>query len=377
MLMNTWYVAGFADEVKETPKHVRMLAQDFVLFRDEDGTLHCLSDICIHRGASLSRGLVHKGCIECPYHGWRYRGDGSGAGIPAHPDVRIPKRVRIDSYPVQERYGWVWVFLGDAPEEDRPPIPEFPEYDDPDRRTIRGTFTWNANYGRVLENGCDFAHAAFVHPSFGDRDVPEIKKYEMFPGEWTSGARLTMPTPPDKGFWGYVRQRTETTDVIAEPEWHIGGMAVVLRLTMNRGWTNALFDANTPVDENTTLTYWQMSRNFFMHKFFDGNTYDRVMQIFIEDHEVLTNLNPVELPPGLREEFSVESDALMVAFRQKRAELYARGWGVDIETYEDAFGDRKAAVIPSPARREDPKGWVLPEVPRLSETGEPIRQAAE
>ena len=101
------------------------------------------------------------------------------------------------------------------------------------------------------------------------------------------------------------------------------------------------------------------------------------MDIFNEDHAVLQNLNPVELPPSLRDEFSVESDSMMVAFRQKRQELYARGWGVDIQTYEDEFGDRKAAVIPSPMRREDPKGWVLPEVPRLSETGEPIRHAAE
>ncbi len=91
----------------------------------------------------------------------------------------------------------------------------------------------------------------------------------------------------------------------------------------------------------------------------------------------MNHLNPVELPPGLREDFSVESDALMVAFRKKRQELYARGWGVDLQTYEDEFGERKAAVIPSPARRLDPKGWVLPEVPRLSPEGEPIRQAAE
>ncbi|MDG2242554.1 MAG: aromatic ring-hydroxylating dioxygenase subunit alpha [Rhodospirillaceae bacterium] len=377
MLMNNWYVAGFADEITVEPNHVRMLAQDYVLFRDENGTLNCLSDICIHRGASLSRGRVHNGCIECPYHGWRYRGDGSGSEIPAHPDVRIPKRVRVDSYPVQERYGFVWVFLGDIPEEERPPIPEFPEYDAPGRRNVRGTFKWNANYGRVLENGCDFAHAAFVHPSFGNRDWPEIKKYETFPGEWSYGARLTMPTPPDKGFWGLVRGRREKVDVISEPEWHIGGMTVVLRLHMNRGWNNALFDCNTPIDENTTMTYWQLSRNFFTQKFFDSDTTRRALQIFNEDHAVLNHLNPVELPPGLREEFSVESDALMVAFRKKRQELYARGWGVDLQAYQDEYGERKAAVIPSPARRLDPKGWVLPEVPRLSHKGEPMRQAAE
>jgi phenylpropionate dioxygenase-like ring-hydroxylating dioxygenase large terminal subunit len=104
MLMNTWYVAGLTEDVTDKPKQVKLLSQDFVLFRDEAGALHCLSDICIHRGASLSAGRVTKGCIECPYHGWRYRGDGSAAEIPAHPGARIPKRVRVDSYPVQERF---------------------------------------------------------------------------------------------------------------------------------------------------------------------------------------------------------------------------------------------------------------------------------
>ncbi len=375
MLMNTWYVAGYSKDVTDKPVHTKMLGHDFALFRDETGKVNCVSDICIHRGGSLSRGIVHKGCIECPYHGWRYRGDGTCSEIPAHPDARIPKRVRIDSYPVEERYGWIWVFLGDIPESERPPIPSFPEYDDPDRRAINGTFTWNANYGRVLENGVDFAHAAFVHPSFGNRDEPAIKSYEVTTGEWSAKARMGMRPPPYKGLWRV--KRDEKADVIAEPEWHIGGMCVILRLAISAKWNSALLDVNTPIDENTTLTYWQFSRNFFTHKFFDNNTYERTMEIFIQDHEVLNHLNPVELPASLRDEFSVESDGMMVAFRRKRQELYARGWGVDTQTYEDEFGDRKAAVIPSPVRGEDPKGWVLPEVPRLSETGEPLPQAAE
>lgn len=375
MLMNTWYVAGFSDDVTDQPVHTKMLGQDFALFRDESGQVHCVSDICIHRGASLSRGRVHNGCIECPYHGWRYSGDGKCAEIPAHPDAHIPKRVRVDSYPVEERYGWIWTFLGDVPESERPPIPDFPEYGDPGRRAISGTFTWNANYGRVVENGVDFAHAAFVHPSFGNRDEPEIKSYKIEKSQWSAKARMAMRPPPYKGLWKF--KRDEKADVIAEPEWHIGGLTVLLRLQISAKWNNALLDCNTPVDENTTKTYWQLSRNFFTHKFFDSDTYDRTMEIFIQDHEVLNRLNPVELPPSLREEFSVESDGMMVAFRQKRQELYSRGWGIDMQTVEDAFGDRKAAVIPCPARRDDPKGWVLPEVPKLSPEGEPIRQAAE
>ena len=61
---------------------------------------------------------------------------------------------------VEEHYGWVWVFLGDLPAEQRPPIPEFPEYHDTANwRCIRGEWDWDADQARVIENGLDFAHA--------------------------------------------------------------------------------------------------------------------------------------------------------------------------------------------------------------------------
>ena len=79
----------------------------------------------------------------------------------------------------------------------------------------------------------------------------------------------------------------------------------------------------------------------------------------------------------VQDEYSVQSDAMMVAFRKKRAELYRRGWGLDSKLYSDTMKDTKAAVIPSPARGEDPKGWVFPEAPRLAMADDDLRIAAE
>ena len=375
MLKNTWYVACDAAEVpRDKPKQVRMLGHDLVLFRDGSGKINALSDICVHRGASLSHGRIHDGCVECPYHGWRYRGDGTCATIPAHPDGPVPKRVRVDSYPVTERFGWVWVFIGDVPEAERPPLPVVPEYDDPNRRAVRGTFLWSANYGRVVENGVDFAHAAFVHPSFGDRNRPEIKSYEMTQSEWSASAQLAMRPPPYKGLGKYLRA-TERRDVLANPEGHIAGMSIILRLHITARWSNVLIDVNTPIDENTTLTRWVMLRNFFTSSFFDADTYRRNIQIFEQDHEVISRLAPTELPTRAQDEYSVKSDGMMVAFRQKREELYRRGWGLDSHAYDEHYKGRKAAVLPSPGRREDPKGWVFPVAPSLPVSVE--RAAAE
>ena len=375
MLKNNWYVACDATEVPVgKPKQVQLLGHKVVLFRDSGGAIRALSDICVHRGASLADGRVTDGCVECPYHGWRYNGEGACTVIPAHPDVSVPKRVRVDAYPVAERFGWVWVYMGDLAEAERPPLPDVAEYTEPDRRAVRGSFLWKANYGRVVENGVDFAHAAFVHPSFGDRSRPEIKEFEMEEREWSAHARIAMRPPAFRGLWKRLRPN-ERPDVVARPEWHVAGLAIILRIQITPKWSNVLIDVNTPIDENTTLTHWILLRNFFTSKFFDRDTYKRNIKIFEQDHAVISKLTPTELPTRVQDEYSVRADGMMVAFRKKRAELYRRGWGLDSHAYERDYQGRKAAVIGSPARREEPKGWVFPEAPEL--VLPPDRLAAE
>src|SRR5690606_34941625 len=83
MLINNWYVAAWSSDVGEAPYHSRMLGLDFVLFRDREGGIRCVSDVCIHRGGALHRGQVTDGCITCPYHGWEFDAEGRCVKIPA------------------------------------------------------------------------------------------------------------------------------------------------------------------------------------------------------------------------------------------------------------------------------------------------------
>ena len=118
MFINFWYPALESAELTDTPVKVRMLGQDFVLWRNADGAACCVSNTCTHRGGSLGDGKVHDGCIQCPYHGWRFDGEGNCTAIPSlGPNPTIPGRTRIDAYPVEERYGLVFCFLGDLPED--------------------------------------------------------------------------------------------------------------------------------------------------------------------------------------------------------------------------------------------------------------------
>ena len=87
----------------DKPLKVQMLGQRFALWRDAKGAVRCVSDTCTHRSGSLGDGRVRNGCIECPYHGWTFQGDGTCVRIPSlGAGARIPERTRVDAYPVVE-----------------------------------------------------------------------------------------------------------------------------------------------------------------------------------------------------------------------------------------------------------------------------------
>ena len=178
MLKNHWYALEFAEDVTDVPHKAEIMGQHLVLYRDSHGEVVAQSDICIHRGGPLSGGKVKGDCIECPYHGWQYDTSGACVSIPANREgLPIPKKARVDTYPCVERYGMIFVFLGDLDESERPPIPDLsleglspvPGAEHDGMRSIRGEFHWEANFERVMENAVDIAHARawideVIHP---------------------------------------------------------------------------------------------------------------------------------------------------------------------------------------------------------------------
>ena len=218
MLINNWYVAEDSSAVvADKPLRVRMLGFDFVLFRDAAGTAHCLSDVCCHRGGALGDGNVVTTasgdvCVACPYHGWQFDTTGACVHIPALGAERaIPRRARIDVYPTVEKYGWIWVFLGDLPAHERPQIPDlFPEFDDPSWRKLPYRFEAKCNWMRMEENSLDTAHTNFVHKAFGSRRDPKLETFPITPTPWGAKVARTKPAPP-----AAVNRTTATKAIIA------------------------------------------------------------------------------------------------------------------------------------------------------------------
>ncbi len=368
MLINLWYVAEWSEAVKDKPVRAKLLGQNFVLFRDRAGKVNCLSDVCLHRGGALSGGKVHDDCVACPYHGWRYNAAGEVTLIPTRGECGdIPKRARIDAYPTEERYGMIWVFLGDLPESERYPIPPLPEYGDSGWRSISADYTWKASAARVVENGIDMAHASFVHPMFGhpsSADQNFIEKEERH--EWWATHTCVMHPPKFKD--GVIRRfvRKDKQPTRVHPSYYLPGYVVRLQVDVQPkwGWTIVMFDANTPVDEFTTKTFAIQLRTFFRYPMFDKGSKKRFMEIILQDAEIIENASPNWLPESLENELSVKEDKFMSFWRAtRRRHVEEMGWQIDSAALRPHEGF-KTFTIPSPARREFPElKWVLDTVP--------------
>ena len=127
-LLGEWFAVAWSREIEPgRPVSRRLLGRDVVLWRSANG-IHCWLDLCVHRGAQLSLGQVRGDCLVCPYHAWEYDATGQCVRIPAHPQQKPPVKARAQTYRVRERYGMVWVCLGEPLGD----VPEFVYGDDPD-----------------------------------------------------------------------------------------------------------------------------------------------------------------------------------------------------------------------------------------------------
>jgi phenylpropionate dioxygenase-like ring-hydroxylating dioxygenase large terminal subunit len=373
MLKNFWYAIAFTEEVTDKPTQIKVLGQQLVVFRQKrSGKVIVMSDLCVHRGGALSGGWQDdNGCIVCPYHGWEYDADGKAVKIPANLEGRpIPKKARVDVYPAQEKYHFVWVFLGDLPEDERPPLPDWDEHFNSDMAFIHGEFLWNANYERVLENGVDIAHTPWVHGgAFGNREQPQVEEYEPVITEWSAEATVTL-NPPSKNITGLKKVLRpllpgimEAKDVVTSTAWF---MPNLIRLHVRLPFGDMIiYDTNIPIDEETTLTKWIAFRSFFKGKWADGDTRRRTLEIFVQDKAVVEGQRPELLPHDISGELHMRSDAMSIAYRRRRQELLERGWGIESDRVIGSGPRTQATVIASPARRdgEFERAWVMKEIP--------------
>lgn len=160
-LLDFFYPVAQSRHLHTRPLARQLAGRRLVLFRDQQGLARAASAICPHRGADLSDGEVHNGCLACPYHGWRFDGQGRCVHVPAHPDRPAPARSTLRSYSVREQDGLIWVRL--SPQEAPAPPPRLPLFGDPAYRafTIEDDCPGPADWW--MANFMDIAHVPFIH----------------------------------------------------------------------------------------------------------------------------------------------------------------------------------------------------------------------
>jgi vanillate O-demethylase monooxygenase subunit len=163
-LMNCWYVAAWSSELA-SGAHMKRVLLDLpvLLLRDANGTAAAIGNVCPHRFASLSAGVFDGAVVECPYHGLQFDTSGRCVHNP-HGDGRIAERAQVPAYPLAERHGALWIWLGDAAAADVGLIPDlgFLNTENPADRAPGYLYT-KANYQLMSDNILDLSHADFLH----------------------------------------------------------------------------------------------------------------------------------------------------------------------------------------------------------------------
>jgi nitrite reductase/ring-hydroxylating ferredoxin subunit len=184
LLRRYWHPVGLAADATATPRKVRVLGEDLILFRDGRGRAGLVYPHCAHRGASLYYGKVEERGIRCCYHGWLFDVQGHCVEQPCEPEGgRARDKARQPWYPVQELYGLVWAYLG--PPGKKPVLPRYEclevldegEFLEADDRSIGGggPAVIPCNWLQHYENLVDPFHVVILHSSFsGTQFVPEM-----------------------------------------------------------------------------------------------------------------------------------------------------------------------------------------------------------
>ena len=393
MYINFWYpIVRSEDLGYDQPEKAMVLGCNLVAFRDQEGVAHVLSDTCTHRGGSLGGAWsnlnmprIVNGCVVCPYHGWEFGGDGECKNIPSIGyGTKTPPRAKVDSYPVQEKYGIVFAFLGDASEEERPPLLELEEYDQEG---------WRANqvlilevpyyYERSIENGLDPAHNEFVHPTHGhqaiNRDTYSVRDYDTEDhrqgwGFWFMHRFDSPPLPQGDHATAQGGSTPWGDTKTVRSEIYAGGgtygpniMPTYINITKDKMFRQYFFEQ--PVNENLTRIFFLNMRNFLLDSSNDGPIHARNKVIAQQDIDILVELYPTLTPLSTTKEVLMPADKAIAAYRSWLAKFDDMGWRIDLEEFHHRNGKETAYAIPCPDRRTS-GNWVVEAIPTIKNRAE-------
>jgi phenylpropionate dioxygenase-like ring-hydroxylating dioxygenase large terminal subunit len=318
VLRDYWYAVARSSELTPGPLPVIVLGERLVIWRGAAGVVTAAPDRCPHRESPLSLGEVEDGCLVCPYHGWTFEAGGTCVRVPSSdPGTPVASRANLTTVHATERYGLVWLCLGDPVEG----IPDIAQDVDPSFRRINNPVeVWNTSVTRMTDNFVDITHFPWVHVgTFGRRQSTSVPRVEL--------------EDLDESFFGY-RYEVEVNNPDAAVVTS-GSTAKVLTRQMSSGFNlpftvrstvlyetgleHIIFLLSTPIDDVTSYFTFVIWRNDdFSISAEEVIGFDRA--IGAEDRRMLQRVKGV-LPLDVTATVSAPADKASVEWRRRLSAL--------------------------------------------------------
>jgi 5,5'-dehydrodivanillate O-demethylase len=242
LLRRYWHpIAAVTEFEDRSTKPVRLLGEDLVLYRDLSGTYGLVQLHCAHRRADLSYGYVEERGLRCSYHGWCYDETGRCTAQPfediGHENTRFRDSIKLDAYPVTEKAGLLFAYLGPDP---APLCPnwELFDYEDGFRQIVFADVP--CNWLQATENNIDPVHFEWLHNNWSIRQVG---------GTGTASRHVRIAFDEWEFGFGYRRILEDTDET--SPVWTHPRLAIMPNLFMPGG---THFEYRVPVDDEQTLS---------------------------------------------------------------------------------------------------------------------------
>ena len=340
-LRNTWLALTHASRVKShKPLRRAVYNTPIVVWRGANGELAAMEDRCPHRRAPLSAGKVVEGELQCAYHGWTYDTRGACVRIPSlGPGAEPGKGIRVRTYPTLERYGFVWIWWGDAGAADPALVPDIPFIDPQKPKAFETRLQYDCAPDLLVENVLDLTHLDFVHggllgdPYGGAEEVTCTHTSEVLTMQRRSEGR--RPPLVQAALFGFPKRQ----DYVGTSRIYLRSNLIVSGVSWDPpGWGQFVVMSNIP--ETTNRIRNEVSLVVFAPAWYRKLAELASGVVARQDNSILKLQHPAyhELGhlSGDRADVSVAGDKASLRYRALRRDLlerqargdfaYAEGW---------------------------------------------------
>jgi phenylpropionate dioxygenase-like ring-hydroxylating dioxygenase large terminal subunit len=252
-LRNRWWPVLPANQVQTggKPTGLKRLGEALMLWRDSHGVIHVQADRCPHRAVPLSRGINEGDRIRCNYHGVEVGPDGTVLAVPGQPGCPLEGKKAVKTFPAQEIAGAIFVWFGDALNDNPVPFQAPPQLVPDDYSRILCYADWETHWRFLYDNNMDPMHGTFLHAN----------SHTMYTGD-TTAHFVTRDTPT-----GFIFEKETQRDVNFDWSELVDDGALYVRLEIpyppsaGPGGNFGIISFGTPIDErNVACFFWRVRR---------------------------------------------------------------------------------------------------------------------